>query len=84
MLKRYLVFLFLLISLLATTQPITKKIQDKIDQIGLHGVDVIASEKNVKLLVAFCDTSTDNLIFPNYYLENLLALQYQFSQKNNL
>ena len=84
MLKRYLVFLFLLISLLATTQPITKKIQDKIDQIGLHGVDVIASEKNVKLLVAFCDTSTDNLIFPNYYLENLLALQYQFAQKNNL
>ena len=84
MLKRYLVFLFLLISLLATTQPITKKTQDKIDQIGLHGVDVIASEKNVKLLIAFCDTSTDNLIFPNYYLENLLALQYQFAKNNNL
>jgi len=84
MLKCFFVFLFLFFSLLAASQSISKNTQTKIDQIGLHGVDMVASEKNVKLLISFCDTSTDNLIFPNYYLENFLALQYQFAKKNKL
>lgn len=84
MLKRSLFFSFLFLSLIALSHPITKNIQAKIDQLGLHGVDVQASLQNTKLLIAFCDTSDDNLILPNYYLENLLALQYQFVQKNNL
>jgi len=84
MLKRNFIFLFLFFSLLASSQSISKKTQTKIDQLGLHGVDMVASEKNVKLLISFCDTNTDNLIFPNYYLENLLALQYQFAKKYKL
>ncbi len=82
--KQVLLLLILLHSLMAFSYPIPKNLQTKIDQMGLHGVDMVASKKNVLLLISFCDTSTNNLVLPNFYFENLLALQYNFVQKNNL
>ena len=84
MLKQNLVILFLLFSLLSRSQSISNNIQAKIDLLGLHGLNELGSKKNAKLLIAFCDKNDDNLVLPEYYLEKLLVLQYEFIEKNNL
>jgi len=84
MLKQKLVFLFLLFSLLCVSQSISKKLQAKIDLLGLHGVNLVANKKNAQVLINFCDNNEDNLVLPEYYLEKLLVLQFEFIETNNL